>query len=115
VFGEVYLALQTNARCYVHATEVGGTHPALIEAMGAGNLCLVLDTPENREVAGPDAWYFGDEADLARLLADVDRLDDPQLTALRGISADRAAELFSWATVGDTYLRLLTGQGAVAG
>src|SRR5262245_12692889 len=32
VFGEEYRALQQNAYCYVHATEVGGTHPALIEA-----------------------------------------------------------------------------------
>jgi len=115
VFGKAYMALQTNARCYVHATEVGGTHPALIEAMGAGNLCLVLDTPENREVAGPDAWYFADEAGLARLLADVDRLDESHLTALREASAGRAAELFSWTTVGATYLRLLTGQGAATG
>ncbi|MBV9484816.1 MAG: DUF1972 domain-containing protein, partial [Frankiaceae bacterium] len=64
VFGASYVALQRNARCYIHATEVGGTHPALIEAMGAGNLCLVLDTPENREVAGPDAWFFADQAGL---------------------------------------------------
>ena len=36
VFGQDYRALQQNAYCYVHATEVGGTHPALLEAMGAG-------------------------------------------------------------------------------
>jgi glycosyltransferase involved in cell wall biosynthesis len=109
VFGETYLALQANARCYVHATEVGGTHPALIEAMGAGNLCLVLDTPENREVAGPDAWYFAAEAELAALLADVDRLDEAHLAELRAATGRRAAELFSWERVGDTYLRLISG------
>ncbi len=32
VFGQDYRALQQNAYCYVHATEVGGTHPALLEA-----------------------------------------------------------------------------------
>jgi len=37
---------------YIHATEVGGTHPALIEAMGRGCLVLYLDNSENREVAG---------------------------------------------------------------
>jgi len=43
--------------------EVGGTHPALIEAMGRGALVLYRDTPENAEVAGdagipfePDRW-----------------------------------------------------------
>jgi glycosyltransferase involved in cell wall biosynthesis len=110
VFGDGYVALQSNARCYIHATEVGGTHPALIEAMGAGNLCLVLDTPENREVAGPQAWYFANQAELTTLLGDVDRLDDDRLAALREAAGSRAAELFSWARVGDTYLGLLTGE-----
>lgn len=112
VFGDSYVALQSNARCYIHATEVGGTHPALIEAMGARNLCLVLDTPENREVAGPEAWYFADEKELAILLGDVDRLDEARLTELRDATGVRAAALFSWARVGDTYLTLLAGEGS---
>ena len=52
VFGQDYRALQQNAYCYVHATEVGGTHPALLEAMGYGNCVLTLGTPENVEVVG---------------------------------------------------------------
>ena len=44
VFGQDYRALQQNAYCYVHATEVGGTHPALLEAMGYGNCVLTLAT-----------------------------------------------------------------------
>lgn len=112
VFGERYVALQSNARCYVHATEVGGTHPALIEAMGAGNLCLVLDTPENREVAGPQAWYFAGEDDLAELLRQVDRLPPAELQALREATRSRAAELFSWDRVGASYRELLDGRGS---
>jgi glycosyltransferase involved in cell wall biosynthesis len=108
IFGEGYRALQSNARCYVHATEVGGTHPALIEAMGAGNLCLVLDTPENREVAGPDAWYFADEAGLIELLKKADRLPAAALRRLRGLSLDRAERLFSWEAVTRDYLDLLS-------
>jgi glycosyltransferase involved in cell wall biosynthesis len=115
LFGSAYTALQSNARCYVHATEVGGTHPALIEAMGAGNLCLVLDTPENREVAGPDAWYFADGHELATLLREVAELPDPELDRLREVSRARAAELFSWSSVGDTYLRLIVGAGSSEG
>jgi glycosyltransferase involved in cell wall biosynthesis len=109
LFGPAYTALQSNARCYVHATEVGGTHPALIEAMGAGNLCLVLDTPENREVAGPDAWYFADSDSLADLICKAADLPSAELESLREASRSRAAARFSWATVGDTYLELITG------
>lgn len=65
VFGEDYRALQQNAYCYVHATEVGGTHPALIEAMGAGNCALVLNTPENLEVMGDAGISYDSVEDLA--------------------------------------------------
>ena len=33
IYGEGYRELQCHALAYVHATEVGGTHPALVEAM----------------------------------------------------------------------------------
>jgi glycosyltransferase involved in cell wall biosynthesis len=48
IYGTGYRELQSHAFIYVHATEVGGTHPALIEAMGAGNCVIVYDTPESR-------------------------------------------------------------------
>ncbi|HVW79659.1 MAG TPA: DUF1972 domain-containing protein [Mycobacteriales bacterium] len=109
LFGDAYRALQSNARCYIHATEVGGTHPALIESMGAGNLCLVLDTPENREVAGPDAWYFADECELTDLLRRADRIRHAELERLRDLSRARAARLYSWEGVCAGYRRLLLG------
>ncbi|MDX6244233.1 MAG: hypothetical protein QOE76_1956 [Frankiales bacterium] len=107
VYGDGYRGLQVNARCYVHATEVGGTHPALIEAMGAGNLCLVLDTPENREVAGPAAWFFADEAELVTLLCRAAVLEPDELAELRARASALAEERYSWRAVGASYLDLL--------
>jgi glycosyltransferase involved in cell wall biosynthesis len=109
VYGDGYRGLQVNARCYVHATEVGGTHPALIEAMGAGNLCLVLDTPENREVAGPAAWFFADEPELAALIGKAAALDADELATLRAQARTVAEERYSWRAVGSSYLDLLRG------
>jgi len=109
VFGAGYRGLLANAACYVHATEVGGTHPALIEAMGAGNVCLVLDTPENREVAGEAAWYFADGLDLARLLDEVAQLAAPELDDLREATRASAQARYSWSAVCDSYERLLFG------
>lgn len=106
-FGSDYVGLQVNARCYVHATEVGGTHPALIEAMGAGNLCLVLDTPENREVAGQAAVYFADQESLRNLLEWAAALPADELEHWRGRARDHARARFSWAAVGRSYARLL--------
>ena len=46
IYGDAYHQLQSHSAVYVQATEVGGTHPALIEAMGRGALVLYLNTPE---------------------------------------------------------------------
>src|SRR4029077_8242851 len=51
-FGEAYQVLQQHSSCYVQATEVGGTHPALVEAMGAGRCVIAKGRPENLEVIG---------------------------------------------------------------
>ncbi|MGN6186935.1 MAG: glycosyltransferase, partial [Thermoanaerobaculia bacterium] len=58
LYGNDYRTLQRNALIYIQATEVGGTHPALIEAMASGVCVLVHDTPENREVGGDAVGYF---------------------------------------------------------
>ena len=76
VYGDGYRDLQRAALAYVQATMVGGTHPALIEAMGAGNIVFALGTPENREVVGDAALVFETELDLASGLRDL--LADPR-------------------------------------
>ena len=58
VFGKGYRELQSNAYFYVQATEVGGTHPALVEGMGFGNCILANDVPEHREVISDAGIYF---------------------------------------------------------
>jgi glycosyltransferase involved in cell wall biosynthesis len=109
VFGDGYRGLQVNARCYVHATEVGGTHPALIEAMGCGNLVLVLDTPENREVAGDAGVFFADADQLAERLRWAAELSAGELAEWRARSRALAAARYSWDAVSTSYLTLLQG------
>ena len=60
IYGQGYLELGTWCFAYIHATEVGGTHPALIEAMARGALVLYLDTTENREVCGDAGLPYSD-------------------------------------------------------
>jgi glycosyltransferase involved in cell wall biosynthesis len=78
--------------------------------MGAGNLVLVLDTPENREVAGPDAWYFADQDELAALIRKAAHLPIDEIRRLGAASRERAEHLFSWSAVGDAYLDVLHGR-----
>jgi len=107
IYGEGYRELLSHALAYVHATEVGGTHPALVEAMGYGNCVVVNDTPENREVAGDAALYFR-AAEPEGLAAALDRVrTDPVLArALGADAATRAARLYSWDQVTDQYAAL---------
>src|SRR6202142_417539 len=70
IYGDGYHELQSHCFAYIHATEVGGTHPALIEAMGRGALTLYLDTPENAEVAG-DAGIAFHHDNLTEVLESV--------------------------------------------
>ena len=105
VFGQDYRALQQNAYCYVHATEVGGTHPALLEAMGYGNCVLTLATPENLEVVGEAAVPYIDEFDLAEKLQRVLR-DGSLVHAFRNRAQQRIHRHYEWETVVDQYEQL---------
>ena len=105
VFGRDYRALQQNAYCYVHATEVGGTHPALLEAMGFGNCVLTLAAPENIEAIGDAGIAYADEKDLAEKLQRVLR-DGSLVQSYRNRAQARALEFYDWDNVVDQYERL---------
>jgi glycosyltransferase involved in cell wall biosynthesis len=105
IYGLGYRELQSHAYVYIHATEVGGTHPALIEGMGAGNCVIVYDTPENREVAGDCGLFFQDAESLARQIQAT--VGDPGLVAhYRDKARRRAKALYSWDAVTDAYEKL---------
>jgi glycosyltransferase involved in cell wall biosynthesis len=107
IYGEGYRELMSHAYAYIHATEVGGTHPALVEAMGYGNALVVNGTPENLEVAGDAGLYFQAE-EPATLAAALERIrQDPEAARELGRrAAERAARLFSWDRVADQYAEL---------
>jgi glycosyltransferase involved in cell wall biosynthesis len=106
IYGQGYRELQSHAYLYIHATEVGGTHPALIEAMGAGNCVLVYDTPENREVVGDCGIYFKSHRELSRHIQMA--VDTPKLVeSYRENARARIQSLYSWDVITDEYERLL--------
>ena len=109
IYGDGYWALQKHAGVFVFACEIGGVHPALIEAMAASNPVLYLDTPENAETAGDAAVrYTKSEDDLAAklqvLLEDATKRD--QLAAR---AKQRADELYRWEAIAEKYEKIFAG------
>jgi glycosyltransferase involved in cell wall biosynthesis len=82
VFGRGYWELQRHAYLFCAPTEVGGTHPVILEAMAAGNCVLVNDHRPNAETVGDAGIYFSGSTGVADLTAQLERLlADPPLVA----------------------------------
>ncbi len=104
IYGLGYRELLSHCLCFIQATEVGGTHPALIEALGAGCLALVNDTPENREVAeGAALLYAFNDVESLRQLIDQVSLEPSDGGALRAAAQRRVRERYDWTAVVDQY------------
>jgi len=107
LYGRDYRTLQRNACVYVQATEVGGTHPALIEAMASGGCVVALDTPENREVGGDAVGYFRlrPSETLSGILCEW--VASPLLREeMRRKARSRAAAEYGWEDVTTAYERM---------
>jgi glycosyltransferase involved in cell wall biosynthesis len=112
VFGHGYKELGSHCFAYIHATEVGGTHPALIEAMGRGALVLYLDTVENREVAGDCGLAFTAETLPAVIRQALDLTPDER-TKYQNAATARVQDRYSWDAITTQYEALfhrLTGK-----
>lgn len=101
IYGQGYHELDAHCFAYIHATDVGGTHPALIEAMGRGALVLYLDNAENAEVAGGAGIPFGD--DLADKLQQTLAMSETEREAFRRRARERVAQHYCWDAVATAY------------
>jgi glycosyltransferase involved in cell wall biosynthesis len=116
VFGTDYWELQRHAYAFVAPTEVGGTHPVILEAMAAGNCVIVNDHAPNLETVGDAALTFSGADGVPALARELERVfDDPALvTELRARARERARR-YSWDAVTDQYEALLRQARDAAG
>ncbi len=98
--------LRRHAAAYLHGHTVGGTNPALLEAMALGTFVIARDVPFNREVLADSGMYFRSSGDLARQIEFFETLDakslDPKIEAGRL----RIRETYSWDRVISRYEEL---------
>jgi glycosyltransferase involved in cell wall biosynthesis len=104
---ELLTQLWVNCGVYLHGHSVGGTNPALLQALGAGAPTLALATRFNREVLGGDEQLFPNDA--GRLAEMIERaLGDEQLRSEMAAHGRRTvSERYAWPDVSDRYLAAL--------
>ncbi|MGZ8176958.1 DUF1972 domain-containing protein [Williamsia sp. SKLECPSW1] len=96
---------------YFHGHSVGGTNPALVQAMACGAPIVARDTPFNREVLGHAGVFVApSSSEIANGVRSVVSSETRRDVLSREARA-RAATHYSWVGVCDSYRKLLTSAG----
>ena len=105
VFGQGYRELISNAYVFVETSGVGGTHPALLEAMAVGNCVVVHDTDENLETIGEAGFSYDGRQGGDNLREVLEYLiQHPDVVqAHRRLTLERVATHYTWDAVTDQY------------
>lgn len=105
LFGEGYQELSARAYVFVLASEVGGTHPVLVEQMAAGNAVLVNGIATNRETIGDAGRAYDANGGVEALRRELQfLLDHPdEVRDLRARAKQRAERHYSWEAVTEGY------------
>ncbi|WP_068479607.1 glycosyltransferase [Pseudoclavibacter helvolus] len=107
-------ALWQHAGAYFHGHSVGGTNPALVQAMALGAPTVARDTPYNREVLGESGIFV--EPDPTQIASAITRLlgDTALQDRLAAGAQSRAESEYTWELVCSRYenaLAELAGHG----
>jgi glycosyltransferase involved in cell wall biosynthesis len=100
--------LWSNASVYMHGHSVGGTNPALLQALGFGAPTLALDTRFNGEVMNHEheQLFPHDPARLAQMIRDV-VADPARRERFRARGQAIVAERYRWDSVVQDYFEAL--------
>lgn len=96
---ELLHALWSNAGVYFHGHSVGGTNPALVQAMACGAPVVARDTPFNREVLGHSGVFADPHPRSLHEHIQAVLHDPAERTRLARASRARAEEHYSWERV----------------
>ena len=86
---------------YLHGHSVGGTNPALLEAMAAQTFIIAHDNQFNKSVINENAYYFNSPNSLAALLQDKELLKNKIEFAKNNLK--RIDNVYRWSIVVNQY------------
>jgi len=96
--------LRANCKAYIHGNQVGGTNPALLEAMGDGAFVIARDIHFNREVLENNGIYYGrnitDLAEKMNYTIKNNLIDQKQSAQLR------ISKYYNWVRITNEYSKL---------
>lgn len=103
-------ALFQHAGAYFHGHSVGGTNPALVQAMACGAAIVARDTVYNREVLGEDGTYVEPKPSSIAdaVTAMISSLSKQRLA--RNNAKQRSQESYTWEGVCSAYEQTLRTQ-----
>ncbi len=97
-----------NAYCYIHGNSVGGTNPALLQAMASGRPVIALDCIFNREVLSSYGYFYSpEEKSLLEQLNEVINNPVKAQRKTRG-ALERIKLKYDWDLVANQYEEMLT-------
>jgi rhamnosyltransferase len=97
--------LRKNCFAYIHAYELGGTNPSLLEQMLFKKPILAYDVPFNREVLQGGGIYFKLEDELAERIGKLEA-GEFDVQKMGEWQARRVKEEYNWEAVSEQYAKL---------
>ncbi|WP_285187478.1 glycosyltransferase [Rhodococcus sp. MEB041] len=104
---EVLFSLWENCGVYFHGHSVGGTNPALVQAMALGAATVARDTVFNREVLGDSGVFAKPNRDAIFIAIDQMMSSSQLQQELSRSAVSRVAEIYTWESVCSSYQRAL--------
>ena len=86
---------------YLHGHSVGGTNPALLEAMAAQTFILAHDNQFNKSVVKNNAFYFDSASNLAALLKDKEIIKKKNTFVKNNL--ERIDKVYRWSIIVNQY------------
>ena len=94
--------LRKNCYAYIHAYEVGGTNPSLLEQMFFGTPILAYDVPFNKEVLQEGGIYFKGAEDLTKSMKMLER-EEFDLEVIEETQNNRIETKYNWDEITRKY------------
>ena len=104
---EMLFSLWENCGVYFHGHSVGGTNPALVQAMALGAPTVARDTIFNREVLDTCGLYAAPTPESISQRIDELMNDQQRRRELRHRSIARAQDEYTWALICERYMEAL--------